>query len=125
MNKLFAIALSIVLSLPIMVWAVDETVSINSIEQPEVVNQLDEDIEEVKESDFKQPADIKKLSKKFLAAMGGVGISSLAIFVMLTMYNRIRERFANPVKTLDGETTLETPDDLDSAVKTFLDKTRW
>lgn len=124
MNKLFAIVLSIVLSLPIITWAVDETALENTTEQPVVVNQLDEDIEEA-ENQFKQPVSKKKIAKKFLAAMGGVAISSFAIFSILTMYNRIRERFTNPIRNVDGETTLETPRDIDSAVKTFLDKTNW
>ena len=64
-------------------------------------------------------------SKKFLAAMGGVMASSLAIFFILTAYNRIRENCVNNIRTPDGEVSLETPDDLDSAVRTFLDKTNW
>ena len=74
---------------------------------------------------FKQPVSKKKIAKKFLAAMAGVLTSSFLIFFILTVYNKIRESILNQVKTPEGKTSLETPDDLESAVKTFLDKTEW
>ncbi len=125
MNRLFAIILTVLLSLPVSVWAVDDAVEIT--ESAPVVNTLDEDIqlEEEEESQFKEPISKRKIAKKFLAAMGGVAISSFAIFFLLSVYNRVRENFVSQVKTPDGEISLETPDDLDSAVKTFLDKTDW
>ena len=121
-NKIFIIILSIVLSLPIATWAVDETS--NQITSP-VVNQLDEDIIDNSENTYKQPTSKKKIFKKFFAAMGGVAISSFAIFVMLTAYNRIRERIANPTKTIEGEVSLESPDNIEDSIKVFLDKTKW
>ena len=125
-NKIFTIILSIVLSLPVAVWAVDNT-TLDS-EQALVVNTLDEDIIEqnrnIEESEYKQPIGIRKIAKKFLAAMGGVAVSSFAIFFLLTIYNRVRDGYSN-VKTPEGEITLETPQDMDSAVKVFLEKTKW
>ena len=125
-NKIFTIILSIVLSLPIAVWAVDNTTLDN--EQASVVNTLDEDIIEqnrdIEESEYKQPIGVRKIAKKFLAAMGGVAVSSFAIFFLLTIYNRVRDGYSN-VKTPEGETTLETPQDMDSAIKVFLEKTKW
>ena len=56
--------------------------------------------------------------------MGGVAVSSFAIFFLLTIYNRVRESYKQ-VKTPEGETTLETPQDHGKAVKIFLEKTRW
>ena len=56
--------------------------------------------------------------------MGGVGVSSFAIFFLLTIYNRVRENYKQ-VKTPEGETTLETPQDMETAVKIFLEKTKW
>lgn len=120
-NRLLVIILSLVLSLPITVWAVDEIVNVDSTVP--VVNTLDEDV--LESSDYKQPISKRAIAKKFLAAMGGVAISSFAIFFLLSAYNRIRERFKNPVKTLNGEVSLESPDDYLSAVKSFLDKTKW
>ena len=126
MNKLFAFLVSALLSLPVCVWAVDENAILQ--EQTQVVNTLDEDIEHVSKDEldqFKQPISNRKIVKKFLAAMGGVAISSFAIFFLLTAYNRIREGFEGPVRTPEGETSLETPDDLNGAVRTFLEKTKW
>ena len=123
--KIFAIILIAFLALPITVWAENNA----QIEESNtVVNTLDEDIEEQKEvnkNQYKQPVSKRKIAKKFLAAMGGVAVSSFAIFFLLTVYNRIREGLHTQIKTSDTETSLETPDDLNSAVKIFLDKTKW
>ena len=126
MNRIFVIILSALLSLPISVWAVDESAPIE--EPTPIVNTLDEEVveqEKVEESQYKQPISKRKIAKKFLAAMGGVAVSSFAIFFLLTVYNRIREGLHTQIKTSDTETSLETPDDLNSAVKIFLDKTKW
>lgn len=121
-NKIFTIILSIILSLPITVWAVDDTVvDTNTLEQTPVVNQLDEDINN---TEYKQPTSKRKIAKKFLTAMGGVAVSSFALFFLLTIYNKIRGRYEH-IKTVDNETTLETPQDYGKAVKIFLEKTRW
>jgi len=124
MNKLFTIILVALLSLPVCVWAVDENAT---VEDPTpIVNALDEDTleQQDEEKQYKQPISKRKIVKKFLAAMGGVAVSSFAIFFLLTIYNRVREDYVQ-IKTVDGEPTLETPDDLDSAVRTFLNKTKW
>ena len=119
-NRIFSIILSIVLSLPIAVWAVDNAETVEQ-EPPPIVNQLDEDINE---TEYKQPISKRKIAKKFLMAMGGVAVSSFALFFLLTIYNRIREGYGQ-IKTPENETTLETPQDYNSAVKIFLEKTRW
>lgn len=125
-NKLFAIVLSVMLSLPISVWAVDDlTVNLTSLP---TANTLDDDaVGKGLESDnqYKQPISKRKIAKKFLAAMGGVAVSSFAIFFLLTVYNRIRENYVDQVHTPEGETSLETPDDINGAIKTFLEKTNW
>lgn len=126
MNKLFTIILVALLSLPVSVWAVDENAQVE--ESAPVVNTLDDEIveqEKAKENLYKQPTSKRKIAKKFLAAMGGVGISSFAIFFLLTVYNRVRERLQGQVKTLEGETSLETPQDMNQALRIFLDKTKW
>ena len=75
---------------------------------------------------YKQPVSKRKIAKKFLLAMAGVAISSIILFVLLTIYNKIRESFAGPPQIDTGkEPSLETPDNLVDAVKTFLDKTKW
>lgn len=128
-NKLFIISLLLVLSLPINVWAVDNS-SVENDKLPVLVNTLDEDIDEpinvVKiNNDYKQPISKRKIAMKFLAAMSGVAISSLAIFILLSIYNKLRERFGEPSISTDDEVSLESPQDFNSAIKSFLDKTNW
>ena len=124
-NKIFSIILSIVLSLPVAVWAVDDII-VEELDTRPAVSQLDEDIiEDQAVNEYKQPNSKRKIATKFLKAMTGVVASSFIIFFMLTVYNRFRERFFEQVKTPEGEVTLETPDNLNDAVKIFLDKTKW
>ena len=119
-NRIFSIILSIALSLPIAVWAVGN-IETTEQEPTPIINKLDEDINE---TEYKQPVSKRKIAKKFLMAMGGVAISSFALFFLLTIYNRIRGNYEN-FKTPENETSLETPKDYNSAVKIFLEKTRW
>ncbi len=129
MNKLFTVILLALLSLPISVWAVDSTAEVNQpaiaqeVETPRI-NTLDDELEAT-DNEYKQPTSKRKIAKKFLAAMGGVALSSFLIYFLLTLYNRVREQVINPVKTPEGETSLRTPDDLSGAIKTFLEKTDW
>ena len=75
---------------------------------------------------YKQPVSKKKMAKKFLMAMGGVAISSILLFVFLTIYNKIRASILAPKNDQQsGETSLVTPETLTDAVKTFLDKTKY
>ena len=75
---------------------------------------------------YKQPVSKKKMAKKFLMAMGGVAISSVLLFVFLTIYNKIRASILAPKNDQQsGETSLVTPETLTDAVKTFLDKTKY
>ena len=135
-NRIFTILLSVLLTLPMIAWA-EDTVAINETTESEAVeiledgaieqndNEVVSDSEAQVEQQYKQPLSKRKIAKKFLAAMGGVGLSSFAIFFLLTFYNRIRENYVKPIKTLDGETSLETPNGLNNAIKTFLEKTDW
>lgn len=147
MNKLFLIILSAFLLLPVnLSWAVEadsfddgisskETQIVEDVETDTPDGLLQEEVPVVEESSenevadepvpYKQPVSKRSLAKKFLAAMGGVAASSFALFFILTLYNKAREKYLNPIKTPEGESSLETPDDLNSAVKTFLEKTKW
>lgn len=152
MNKLFVILLTALLSLPISIWAADGNVlepipafdivgEDSQTEDLTPINQIDEDNLEATDSDsrtnynsndkkvsnipYKQPVSKKKIALKFLAAMGGVALSSIIIYILLSVYNRIRDGLIPSAKTSENETPLETPDNLESAVKTFLDKTDW
>ena len=75
---------------------------------------------------YKQPVSKRKIAKKFLLAMGGVAVSSILLFLILSLYNKIREGFVTPEGIGEKEETmLETPDNTVDAVRTFLDKTKY
>ena len=116
------------LSLPISVWAVDDVAEQPQAQEENVINQrTDDEVEEpnIPETPYKQPVSKKKIVFKFLAAMCGVGVSSLVIYFGLSLYNRIRDGYINGVNTSDGEASLRTPDNMEEAVKTFLDPPPW
>ena len=142
-NKIFSIVLALCLIMPASVMA--EDIYSNILNQPQQAeSQVEQTVPAAQQSEsavknntqgvqnpsaeaetFKQPIGRRKIAKKFLAAMGGVVISSLLIFFILSLYNRIREKILNQIKTPEGETSLETPNNLEGAVKTFLEKTDW
>lgn len=132
-NKIFAIILTVLLTLPISVSAVDtvanEPTPISETIETDTNSVLDKEVSEISDEDiengYKQPLSTRKIAKKFLMAMLGVGISSFLIFFGLSVYNRVREAVLNEVKTPEGETSLKTPEDTTSAVKLFIEKTMW
>ena len=137
-NKIFSIILSMFLLLPVGVWAVEDTVQYDSETQQAIENvaesqQLDEDSSAITEEEpsqavetpYKKPISKKKILKKFLFAMFGVIASSLILYFGLTIYNKLRDGLPVKVNTPEGETPLTTPVDLQGAVRSFLDKTKW
>lgn len=60
-------------------------------------------------------------ASKFLLAMGGVVLSSIIIFVGLTVYNKF---FVNVNKHSVEEEILKTPKNIDEAVKFFIQRNR-
>lgn len=147
-NKILITLLGLIFTLQICVFAADN-LSANEILPPQTEEQveiedntisgehnLDDDsapeiVEEEQTADtlvsppYKNPISKRKLAKKFLLAMFGVALSSFMIFAILTIYNKIREGVLDKTKTLDGDISLDIPDDLNGAVKTFLEKTKW
>lgn len=124
-KRFFTILLTLVLSLPVSVWAVD-TANEDLVEQSTVQSVLEEEIKDIEpEIEYKQPVSKKKIAKKFLAAMGGVAASSFIIFFLLTVYNRLREGYMGCSKKEYEEDSLESPTDMLEAVKIFLEKTKW
>jgi len=128
MNKLLLIVITIALFQPINVWAENANL-IQQNSNPSAINTLDEEINLINNEnsnfEYKQPTSKRKIAKKFLAAMGGVGLSSILLFLILSIYNRMRENIVSQTKLNDNETTLETPECVEKAVKVFLDKTNW
>ena len=139
-HKLIGIILLLMLSVPVI--QAEGTDNITTYTEPQVAeeiaenipqNQLDEDIdsnetvlEETNKIPHKEPMGKRKLIKLFLKAMIAVGISCIVLYVGLSAYNRIRGVvIETAVKTPDGETPLTSPDNLESAVRIFLEKTKW
>ena len=118
-NRIFALILSLILSLPVTVWAVDNIDVEKEATTVEVVTKEND------ENQYKQPISKRKIAKKFLAAMAGVAASSFIIFFLLTLYNKVREGYVGKSGNMEQEVSLESPDDMLSAVKTFLAKTKW
>lgn len=141
-NRIFTILLMFALATPIMVNGEifseplvnpaqeeqEEAVIPDTVEptEPPVLNLTEEELNPNSYT-FKQPASKRKIAKKFLLAMAGVGISSVILFLMLYLYNKLRENFIGGMvlPSKGNEEPLETPDNLTDAVRTFLDKTRW
>ena len=138
-NKLFSLILSAFLLMPAGVLAIEDTVQYDeetrqAIEDVIDSQKLDEDNLKVTEEQqpegitstpYKTPISKKKLIKKFLIAMFGVAVSSFFLYFGLTLYNRFRSGLPKQIKTPEGETPLETPADLQGAVRSFLNKTKW
>lgn len=137
-NKVLTIILSLMLLSPVFANPeIMDNESINSVSNEEVLTQDEiqtdginlnkEELKQPSELNYKQPVSRRTMAKKFLYAMLAVVVSSLALFFILSLYNRIRDIFGNGMKNKlqNGEPSLETPDNLTDAVKTFLDKTTW
>ena len=118
----------ILLSLPISVRAVDDNIIEQEAELPEIslIEQETTLAEtEIDKEIMKKPIGRRALAKKFLFAMGGVAISSMAIFLMLSIYNKIRENCQKPTSITNDDMSLVTSNNLDDAIKAFLKKTNW
>lgn len=72
---------------------------------------------------YKQPVSKRKIAMKFIYAMCGVAVSSILLFVLLSLYNKIRSRVVQP-PSFDYTNTLTSPNNLKDAVNIFLEKTK-
>lgn len=93
----------------------------------ENINLLDvnEKFEAIEEQDAEATINYKKTVKKFLYAMLGVALSSFLLFIGLTIYNKIRLKVNSPIKSVEDKTALASPENINEAVKSFLDATKW
>ncbi len=142
-NKIVLILLMLALALPATVNgeifseplvnpAQEEVVSPTpTVTEEETVQELPTELNDPNNYTFKQPVSKKKIAKKFILAMLGVAISSAVLFILLSLYNKVRQTLIdgsgavqNQTESIE-ETSLQTPDNLTQAVKTFLDKTKW
>ena len=74
---------------------------------------------------YKNPTSKKVIIKNFLFAMLGVLVSSFLIFAILSIYNKIRDGFFEQIMPADNDSTLNTPEDMNEAVKGFVERTKW
>ena len=141
MSRIFAIIIAVILALPIGVCVAEDlpvTTELPALEELPVVEASQPKTADTAESiktdtleqltpnaSYKKPLSKRKIALKFLMAMGGVVLSSFMIYILLTVYNRIREGVVVPPQKREDTDALETPDDYESAVKSFLDKTDW
>ena len=121
-NKIFTIILMVMLLCPVFAEQNDISEAVTEDTKQEMVMDNEEDFIQ-----YKQPVSKRKIAKKFLLAMSGVGISSILLFFFLTLYNKIRERILNGTdgQNNQNETSLYVPKDYNEAVKNFLEKTDW
>lgn len=133
-NKILVIFMALALTLPVYSTQEEEPLPVSETQAQEtVVNEPDNTTETIQEPEQKEinnalrkPTSKRKIAKKFLLAMLGVIISSTLIFALLSIYNKLRENFKVEIKNPKEEpSSLETPDNLNDAVKSFLDRTNW
>ena len=126
-NKILTIVIALMLVSPVIAEeATGEALMPIAETMQENVQTVKEESPQLDTIPYKQPVSKKKMAKKFLMAMGGVAVSSILLFVFLTIYNKIRASILAPKNDQQsGETSLVTPETLTDAVKTFLDKTKY
>lgn len=126
-NKILTIVIALMLVSPVIAEeATGEALMPIAETMQENVQTAKEESPQLDTIPYKQPVSKKKMAKKFLMAMGGVAVSSILLFVFLTIYNKIRASILAPKNDQQsGETSLVTPETLTDAVKTFLDKTKY
>ena len=58
-------------------------------EERERSHQIQQEKQEASTIPYKQPVSKRKMAKKFLIGMGSVAVSSILLFLILTVYNKI------------------------------------
>ena len=114
-RSILTIILSLIITMPVMA-----NTPIESDVTPDVVSVTKTTNQEIP---FKQPVSKRALLKKFLVAMGAVMVSSIALYIGLSIYNRVRNNVIKTATT-DYTNTLNTPDNLKDAVNIYLERTR-
>ena len=121
-NKLLTITLMLLLIMP--VFSEEESKMFPNSENGSMERLDDENIN-FNESPHKQPISKRKIAKKFIYAMCGVGVSSIFLFIILTLYNKIRDNLNITQEDFFEEATLKSPNNETDAIKSFLEKTKW
>ena len=126
-NKILTIVIALMLVSPVIAEEATGEALMRIVETtPENVKTTQETLPQLDTIPYKQPVSKKKMAKKFLIGMGSVAVSSILLFLILTVYNKIRESILAPkTDQQSSETSLVTPENLTEAVRTFLDKTKY
>ena len=126
-NKILTIVIALMLVSPVIAEeATGEALMPIAETTQENVQTTQEKLPQLDTIPYKQHVSKKKMAKKFLIGMGSVAVSSILLFLILTVYNKVRESILTPKQDQQsGETSLVTPESLTEAVKTFLDKTKY
>ena len=126
-NKILTIVIALMLVSPVIAEeATGEALMPIAETTQENVQTTQEELPQLDTIPHKQPVSKRKMAKKFLIGMGSVAVSSILLFLILTVYNKVRESILTPKQDQQsGETSLVTPESLTEAVKTFLDKTKY
>ena len=141
MNKLFIILISCMLTFPALAiegrvgeftQINDETLEKLSQEDAKVLedNSANEELTEVPKSPppspFKVPISRKQMAKKLLIAMACVVGSSVFLYGVLSIYNKFRSGMLTQSEDLQNiQKPLDSPMELNDAIKSFIEKTRW
>jgi len=71
---------------------------------------------------LKTTGEFQFVMMKFLKVMAGIAVSSVVIFVILLIFKQIHLRKKS--KLPNSSESLASPEDVDSSVRTFLEKSR-
>lgn len=72
----------------------------------------------------KKPMGKKQLALKFIMAMIGVGVSSVIIYVLLALYNKLMYGGVTRMEPSEEDNNLKTPTNMKDALNIFLKKTK-
>lgn len=92
-------------------------------EENTTTNAITEPLSNSAQIPYKEPISKRKIAMKFIYAMGGVVVSSMILFIGLSVYNNVRNKVIK-VANNDYSNTLNTPNNLKDAVNIYLEKTR-
>lgn len=96
----------------------------SSVNNSEIQKSVDNYVKAKPQKSFRK--SILSLFLKFLISMLWVGISSIAIFIILLSYKKFVSGRKRVTPTYESKAhSLDTPTNFKEAIKLFLDKTKW
>ena len=90
-NKILTIVIALMLVSPVIAEeATGEALMPIAETTQENIQTTQEELPQLDTIPYKQPVSKRKMAKKFLIGMGSVAVSSILLFLILTVYNKIR-----------------------------------